>query len=88
MKGLVSARRLLGVQHVEAPDYPDGAHQHYRSSLSAAITDVIRHRPDTVVTLGADRENGHPDHLAISQRPRSDADLARTLASLRGFPGY
>ena len=39
MKGLVSASPvLLGVQHVEAPDYPDGAHQHYRSSLSAAIT--------------------------------------------------
>ena len=65
---LRAAAAELGVQHVEVLGYPDGALQHYRSSLSAAISDVMRHfDPDTIVTFGADGAYGHPDHLAISE---------------------
>jgi LmbE family N-acetylglucosaminyl deacetylase len=65
---LVAAAAELGVQQVQVLGYPDGALQHYRSSLSAAISDIVRQfDPDTVVTFGADGAYGHPDHLAISE---------------------
>jgi LmbE family N-acetylglucosaminyl deacetylase len=65
---LLAAAAELGVQQVQVLGYPDGALQHYRSSLSAAISDIVRQfDPDTVVTFGADGAYGHPDHLAISE---------------------
>ena len=65
---LLAAAAELGVQHVQVLGYPDGALQHYRSSLSAAVTDIMRQfDPDTIVTFGADGAYGHPDHLAISE---------------------
>jgi len=57
----------LGVQRVQVLAYPDGALQHHRSSLGAAIVGIMRQfHPDTVVTFGADGGYGHPDHVAIS----------------------
>ena len=80
---LRAAAAELGVQHVEVLGYPDGALQHYRSSLSAAITDVMRHfDPDTVLTFGADGAYGHPDHLAISELT-SERFRALTLGNNR-----
>ncbi len=65
---LLAAAAELGVQQVQVLGYPDGALQHYRSSLSAAISDIVRQfDPDTVVTFGPDGAYGHPDHLAISE---------------------
>ena len=75
---LLAAAAELGVHQVQVLGYPDGALQHYRSSLSSAISDIMRHfDPDTVVTFGADGAYGHPDHLAISEV------TTETLRSLR-----
>jgi len=65
---LRAAAAELGVQRVQVLDYPDGTLQHHRSSLSAAIADIMRqYDPDTVITFGADGGYGHPDHVAISE---------------------
>jgi LmbE family N-acetylglucosaminyl deacetylase len=64
---LSAAAAELGVQRVQVLAYPDGTLQQHRSSLGAAIADVIRRfDPDTVITFGADGGYGHPDHVAIS----------------------
>ena len=64
---LRAAAAELGVQRVQVLAYPDGALQHHRSSLGAAIVGIMRQfHPDTVVTFGADGGYGHPDHVAIS----------------------
>ncbi len=65
---LRAAAAELGVQHVQVLAYPDGTLQHHRSSLGAAIADIIRQfDPDTVITFGTDGGYGHPDHVAISE---------------------
>ena len=65
---LGAAAAELGVQRVQVLAYPDGTLQHHRSSLGAAITDIMRQfDPDTVITFGADGGYGHPDHVAISE---------------------
>ena len=65
---LCAAAAELGVQHVQVLAYPDGTLQHHRSSLGAAIADIMRQfDPDTVITFGADGGYGHPDHVAISE---------------------
>ena len=64
---LSAAAAELGVQHVQVLAYADGTLQHHRSSLGAAITDIMQQfDPDTVITFGADGGYGHPDHVAIS----------------------
>jgi LmbE family N-acetylglucosaminyl deacetylase len=64
---LRAAAAELSVPHVQVLGYPDGTLAHHRSSLGAAITDVMRQfDPDTVVTFGSDGGYGHPDHAAIS----------------------
>jgi len=56
------------VQRVQVLTYPDGTLQQHRSSLGAAIADIMRQfDPDTVITFGADGGYGHPDHVAISE---------------------
>ena len=63
-----AAAAELGVQRVQVLAYPDGTLQHHRSSLGAAIADIMRQfDPDTVITFGADGGYGHPDHVAISE---------------------
>jgi LmbE family N-acetylglucosaminyl deacetylase len=58
--------------------HPDGALQHHRSSLGAAIAGIMRQfDPDTVITFGADGGYGHPDHVAIS---RLTTEVFRELA--------
>jgi LmbE family N-acetylglucosaminyl deacetylase len=65
---LCSAAAELGVRRVQVLAYPDGSLQHHRSSLGAAITDIMRRfDPDTVITFGADGGYGHPDHVTISE---------------------
>ena len=65
---LCAAAAELGVQRVQVLAYPDGTLQHHRSSLGAAIADIMRRfDPDTVITFGADGGYGHPDHVAISE---------------------
>ncbi len=65
---LRAAAAELGVQRVQVLAYPDGTLQRHRSSLGAAIADIIRQSdPDTVITFGADGGYGHPDHVAISE---------------------
>jgi LmbE family N-acetylglucosaminyl deacetylase len=64
---LCAAAAELGVRRVQVLAYPDGTLQRHRSSLGAAIADIMRQfDPDTVVTFGADGGYGHPDHVAIS----------------------
>ena len=65
---LSAAAAELGVQQVQVLAYADGTLQHHRSSLGAAIADIMRRfDPDTVITFGADGGYGHPDHVAISE---------------------
>jgi LmbE family N-acetylglucosaminyl deacetylase len=65
---LYAAAAELGVQRVQVLDYPDGALPHHRSSLHAAVTDIVRRfDPDTVITFGADGGYGHPDHVAMCE---------------------
>ena len=65
---LYAAAAELGVQRVQVLGYPDGALPHHRSSLRAAITDIMRRfDPDTVITFGADGGYGHPDHVAMCE---------------------
>src|SRR5215472_18137342 len=65
---LRAAAAELGVQHVQVLAYPDGTLPDHRSSLCAAITDIVRQfNPDAVITFGADGGYGHPDHVAISE---------------------
>ncbi len=65
---LSAAAAELGVQRVQVLAYPDGALQHHRSSLGAAIAEIMRRfDPDTVISFGADGGYGHPDHVAISE---------------------
>jgi LmbE family N-acetylglucosaminyl deacetylase len=65
---LHAAAAELGVQRVRVLAYPDGTLPDHRSSLGAAIADIIRQfDPDTVITFGADGGYGHPDHVAISE---------------------
>ena len=65
---LRAAAAELGVQHVQLLAYEDGTLQQHRSSLRAAIADIMRQSdPDTVITFGADGGYGHPDHVAISE---------------------
>jgi LmbE family N-acetylglucosaminyl deacetylase len=65
---LSAAAAELGVQRVQVLAYPDGALQHHRSSLGAAIAEIMRQfDPDTIITFGADGGYGHPDHVAISE---------------------
>ena len=64
---LRAAAAELGVPRVQVLDYADGNLPHHRSSLGAAIADIMRQfDPDTVITFGADGGYGHPDHVAIS----------------------
>ena len=64
---LCAAAAELGVRRVEVLGYPDGALQHHRSGLGAAIAGITRQfDPDTVITFGADGGYGHPDHVAVS----------------------
>jgi LmbE family N-acetylglucosaminyl deacetylase len=64
---LRAAATELGVQSVQVLACADGTLQRHRSSLRAAIADIMRQfDPDTVVTFGADGGYGHPDHVAIS----------------------
>ena len=72
--GVVRERELwaaaaeLGAQHIQVLAYRDGNLQHNRSSLRAAIADIMRQfDPDTVVTFGEDGGYGHPDHVAVSE---------------------
>jgi LmbE family N-acetylglucosaminyl deacetylase len=66
---LGAAAAELGVQRVQALTYADGTLQQHRSSLRAAIADIMQQfDPDTVITFGADGGYGHPDHAAISVR--------------------
>ncbi len=56
------------MQRVQVLTYPDGTLQQHRSSLGAAIADIMRQfDPDTVITFGADGGYGHPDHVAVSE---------------------
>ena len=65
---LSAAAAELGVHRVQVLAYPDGALQHHRSSLGAAIAEIMRRfDPDTVISFGADGGYGHPDHVAISE---------------------
>ncbi|MGH3182156.1 MAG: PIG-L family deacetylase, partial [Streptosporangiaceae bacterium] len=65
---LCAAAAELGVQRVQVLPYADGTLQQHRSSLGAAIADIMRQfDPDTVITFGADGGYGHPDHIAISE---------------------
>ena len=65
---LRAAAAELGVQRVQVLAYPDGTLQQHRSSLGAAVADIMRRfEPDTVITFGADGGYGHPDHVAISE---------------------
>jgi LmbE family N-acetylglucosaminyl deacetylase len=65
---LGEAAAELGVQRVQVLAYPDGTLQQHRSSLGAAIAEIMRRfDPDTVITFGADGGYGHPDHVAISE---------------------
>jgi LmbE family N-acetylglucosaminyl deacetylase len=65
---LCAAAAELGVQHVQVLAHPDGNLQQHRSSLGAAITDIMRQfDPDTVITFGSDGGYGHSDHVAISE---------------------
>ena len=65
---LSAAAAELGVQRVQVLAYPDGALQHHRSSLGAAIAEIMRRfDPDAVISFGADGGYGHPDHVAISE---------------------
>jgi LmbE family N-acetylglucosaminyl deacetylase len=64
---LCAAAAELGVLRVQVLAYADGVLAHHRSSVGAAIADIIRRfDPDTVITFGADGGYGHPDHVAIS----------------------
>jgi LmbE family N-acetylglucosaminyl deacetylase len=66
---LGAAAAELGVQRVQVLAYADGTLPHHRSSLGAAIADIMRRfDPDTVITFGADGGYGHPDHVAISEQ--------------------
>jgi len=65
---LYAAAAELGVHRVQVLAYPDGTLQQHRSSLGAAVADIMRQfDPDTVITFGADGGYGHPDHIAISE---------------------
>jgi len=65
---LRAAAAELGVQRVQVLAYPDGTLQQHRSSLGAAVADIMRRfDPDTVITFGADGGYGHPDHVATSE---------------------
>ena len=65
---LRAAAAELGVRRVQVLAYPDGTLQQHRSSLGAAVADIMRRfDPDTVITFGADGGYGHPDHVAISE---------------------
>ncbi len=67
---LVSAARILGVEHLELPGHPDGA-------LAAVDQDLLIGQivgclrtwgPDAVITFGPEGgRNGHRDHKAISR---------------------
>jgi LmbE family N-acetylglucosaminyl deacetylase len=65
---LYAAAAELGVHRVQVLAYPDGTLQQHRSSLGAAVADIMRSfDPDTVITFGADGAYGHPDHVVISE---------------------
>jgi LmbE family N-acetylglucosaminyl deacetylase len=76
---LGAAAAELGVQRVQLLTYADGTLQEHRSSLGAAIADIMRQfDPDTVITFGTDGGYGHPDHVAISEL---------TTEAFRALPG-
>src|SRR6516225_7286272 len=61
---LRAAAAELGVPRVQVLDYADGTLPHHRSSLGAAIADIMRQfDPDTVFTFGAGGGYGPPDHV-------------------------
>lgn len=77
-----AACRVLGIEHVEAPGYPDGALEQVDPiQLTGDIVSFIRRmRPDVILTFGPEgAPTGHRDHAAISRV----ATAAFFLAGLR-----
>ena len=66
---LRAAARELGVSEVTVLGYPDGGlEQVKRADVVQAVTaQIVRIRPQVVITFGPDGAYGHPDHIAISQ---------------------
>lgn len=69
---LKAACDVLGVSKVEVWGMPDGGLQEYVVDVRhLAVDSVGRHKPDIVVTMGADGVYGHPDHLALHSAVRA-----------------
>jgi LmbE family N-acetylglucosaminyl deacetylase len=66
---LRAAASVLGVRDVTLLDYRDGRldRAEPRQVIGRIAAAIRRHRPQVVVTFGADGAYGHPDHVAISQ---------------------
>jgi LmbE family N-acetylglucosaminyl deacetylase len=64
-----AALRVLGVDHGEVLQYPDGglASQDFVSVTSVVVERIRRFRPQVVLTFGGDGNvNLHPDHTMVS----------------------
>ena len=64
-----AALRVLGVDHGEVLDYPDGglAAQDFSSVTTVLVERIRRFRPHVVLTFGGDGNvNLHPDHTMVS----------------------
>jgi LmbE family N-acetylglucosaminyl deacetylase len=66
---LRAACDVLGVREVSVGGFPDGGL--YEVPLSDALAwlvpEILRIRPDVVLTFGPDGAYGHPDHIAVGQ---------------------
>jgi LmbE family N-acetylglucosaminyl deacetylase len=74
---LDAALALLGVDDHTWLDYPDGgcAEVPLDEGAEHVLTQLVRTRPETVLTFGPDGMTGHPDHQSVSRWV--DAALAR-----------
>jgi LmbE family N-acetylglucosaminyl deacetylase len=66
---LHAAATVLGVRETTLLGYRDGELDRAAPAevIGRIATEIRRHRPQVVVTFGADGAYGHPDHIAISQ---------------------
>jgi LmbE family N-acetylglucosaminyl deacetylase len=66
---LRAAAAVLGVREVSVLDYRDQQldRADAREVIGRLACELIRVRPDVVITFGPDGAYGHPDHVAISQ---------------------
>lgn len=65
---LLAAARVLGIEHVETLDLPDGRLGEHLVALTGVINNVIEDfQPQGILTMHRDGVTGHPDHVAAAQ---------------------